>query len=164
MYYFNIFFIFSILGHFIENLFYTSKDSGILFGYWTPIYGLGVCITIYIYEYINKKIKLTNYKKFIVSFLTGFIVLTILEYIGGFLIERFLRITFWDYSNEKLSIGRYTSLKMALIWGISSIVIIYLIKPIVHNKINKIPKIITYILITLFMIDCIISLTPFLIK
>ena len=46
MYYLNIFFIFSILGHIIENFVYVHVDSGILYGYWTPIYGLGVLLII----------------------------------------------------------------------------------------------------------------------
>ena len=54
MYYVNTFFLFSILGHFIENFFYVTKDSGIFFGWWTPIYGIGVCIVIYLYKLVNK--------------------------------------------------------------------------------------------------------------
>ena len=128
MYYYNIFFLFSILGHFIENFFYPSKDSGILFGYWTPIYGVGVVIILIIYKL------------------------------------RLLKVTFWDYSKEKFSIFRYTSLKMALIWGLSSIVLIYLIMPVIDKSINYIPKSITYILITLFCCDFIVSITPYLIN
>ena len=164
MYYSNIFFIFSILGFLLEKVFNISRDSGILHGFWTPIYGFGVCITIFLYNLLEKNIKMTSLKKIIISFLIGFILLTTLEYIGGFLIERLLRITFWDYSNEKFHIGKYTSLKMALIWGISSIGIIYTVKPLIKNRINKIPKIITYILITLYSIDSIITLSPYLIK
>ena len=44
MYYVNTFFLFSILGHFIEDFFYVTKDSGIFFGWWTPIYGIGVLV------------------------------------------------------------------------------------------------------------------------
>lgn len=164
MYYINTFFVLSILGHFIENIFYTSRDSGILYIYWTPIYGFGSVITIYIYNLIKKKYELKKFKKIIVSFLIGFIILTLLEYLGGFLIERLLRITFWNYEKEPFNIGKYTSLKMAFIWGISSIIIIYIVKPLM-KKINKyIPKIITYILITLYSIDSIITLLPYLIK
>lgn len=164
MYYINTFFILSIFGHFIENIFYTSRDSGILYGYWTPIYGFGSIIVIYIYNIITNKFKLNSIKKIIISFLIGFIVLTFLEYIGGFLIERLLKTSFWNYESEKYNIGRYTSLKMALIWGISSILIIYIVKPIT-KKINKyIPSFITYILITLFVIDSILTLSPYLIK
>ena len=45
-YYLNYFFLFSIFGHFIEGFFYSDGDSGILNGYWTPIYGLGVIVII----------------------------------------------------------------------------------------------------------------------
>ena len=45
-YYLNYFFLFSIFGHFIEGFFYSDGDSGILNGYWTPIYGLGVVLII----------------------------------------------------------------------------------------------------------------------
>lgn len=164
MYYINTFFILSILGHILENIFYTSKDSGILYGYWTPIYGIGTALIIFLYNKISKKIQLTKIKKVLLSFVMGFFILTILEFIGGFLIERLLRITFWNYEKEAFNIGRYASLKMAFIWGISSIVIIYIIKPIM-DKINKfIPRFITEILITLFFIDLIVTLSPFLIK
>lgn len=164
MYYLKTFFLFSIIGHFIENFFYTSKDSGILYGYWTPIYGLGVIITIYLYNLIAKKVKLNKLTKVIVTFLIGAILLALLEFISGLLIQEIMHMTFWDYSNEKFNIGRYTSLKMSLIWGSCSLVIIYILKPIIDKYIEKIPNIITYILVTLFSIDIIISLFPYLIK
>lgn len=163
MYYYNIFFLFSILGHLIENFFYTSKDSGILFGYWTPIYGIGVVIILIIYNLISKVIK-KEYIKIPLLFISSSIILSASELFAGLLIEKLLRITFWDYSKEQFSILRYTSLKMALIWGISSIVLIYLIMPFINKFINCIPKSITYILITLFCCDFIISITPYLIN
>ena len=163
MYYYNIFFLFSILGHFIENFFYPSKDSGILFGYWTPIYGVGVVIILIIYKLISKFAK-KKYLKVPLLFLCSSIILSISELFAGILIERLLKVTFWDYSKEKFSIFRYTSLKMALIWGLSSIVLIYLIMPVIDKSINYIPKSITYILITLFCCDFIVSITPYLIN
>ena len=58
-YYLNIFFIFSILGHIIENLVYVHVDSGILYGFWTPIYGFGSLLILFINHIINKtKIKM----------------------------------------------------------------------------------------------------------
>lgn len=164
VYYSNLFYIFSILGFLIEKIFNPARDSGILFGCWTPVYGLGVVVTIYIYNQISKKVKTNKIIKLIISFLIGLIVLTTLEYLGGFLLEKFTHITFWDYSKEKLSIGRYTSLKMALIWSISSIFIIYIIKPISEKYVKKIPKIVTYILIVLYIIDSILTFSPYLTK
>lgn len=164
MFYLNVFFIFSILGHFLEGFFYTYRDSGILYGYWTPIYGYGVIIILYIYDRISKKTKLNKLTKLVVSFLIGFILLTILEYIGGILIKKLLKVTFWDYSSEKFNIGKYTSLKMALIWGLSSVIIIYFIKPILEKVVKYIPNIVTYILTTLFAVDSLITLLPYLTK
>ncbi len=54
MYYINYFFMFSILGHFLESFFYSSGDSGILLGYWTPIYGIGTIIILLINKFIDK--------------------------------------------------------------------------------------------------------------
>ena len=164
MYYINIFFLFSILGHFIENIFYTSKDSGILFGCWTPIYGIGVSTIIFVYNTIIKKIKTNKYLKVFLVFIINAILLSLLELIGGILIEKLLHITFWDYSKEAFSILRYTSLKMALIWGISGIIVTFILKNTIDKVIRYIPKFLTYILITLFIIDCILTLSPYMIK
>ena len=114
-------FLFSILGHFIEDFFYVTKDSGIFFGWWTPIYGIGVCIVIYLYKLVNKIFKLNKISKPIIVFLIGFIILSFMELISGILIQKLFRVTFWDYSNGPFSIFRYTSLKMSFIWGISSL-------------------------------------------
>lgn len=164
MYYFNIFFIFSIFGHFLENFFYTSKDSGILYGYWTPIYGFGVIIIISTYNYINKKFKLNKLSKFITIFLIGTLLLSLIEIIGGYLIEIIFNKTFWDYSNHKYNIGKYTSLEMSIIWGISSLILIYLLKPLIDKIERYIPKLITAILIILFVIDSLFTILPHILK
>lgn len=164
MYYFNIFFLFSILGHFIENIFYTSRDSGILFGWWTPIYGIEVVTIILIYNLFIEKIKVNKTLKLFLVFLISAMALSILELIGGILIEKVLHTTFWDYSKEAFSIFRYTSLKMAFTWGISALVVIYILKSIIDKIVKLIPRSITYILITLFSIDCILTLIPYMTK
>lgn len=164
MYYVNTFFLFSILGHFIEGFFYVTKDSGIFFGWWTPIYGIGVCIVIYLYKLVNKIFKLNKISKPIIVFLIGFIILSFMELISGILIEKLFRVTFWDYSNGPFSIFRYTSLKMSFIWGISSLLIIYIIKPILDKFITKIPRPVSYVLITLFTIDAFLTFSPHLVK
>lgn len=148
----------------MEDFFYVTKDSGIFFGWWTPIYGIGVCIVIYLYKLVNKTFKLNKISKPIIVFLIGFIILSFMELISGILIEKLFRVTFWDYSNEPFSIFRYTSLKMSFIWGISSLVIIYIIKPILDKFITKIPRSVSYVLITLFTIDAFLTFSPYLVK
>lgn len=156
MYYINSFFIYSILGHFIEGFFYTNSDSGILFGYWTPVYGIGVVSILLIYDFLDKK-KDFNKLKGLLIFIIGSIFLSIIEYIGGILIENLFHIVFWDYSSMKYNIGKYTSLEMALVWGICSLVPVYIIRPLIDKLIKKIPKFVTWILIILFIVDVLLT-------
>ena len=156
VYYLNYFLVFSLLGHIIESFFYSSGDSGILLSYWTPIYGIGVIIILLINKYINK-FKLNNIFRIFILFILSSIILSIIEALGGYLIKWIFNTELWNYSNHKFNIGRYTSLKMSIIWGLSSIVI-YFIRPITDKFINKIPKIVTYILTGLFIIDLITTI------
>jgi len=147
----NQFFIFSILGHLLENIVVPNYTSGILYGYWTPVYGIGAIIIILGYRYISKKLKLEGIKKTIAIFLIGAIFLSSIEYIGGTLIELIFNKTFWDYSKHKFNLGKYASLEMSITWGIASIALIYIIEPIIKKITKKIPKSVSYILIILFI-------------
>lgn len=154
MYYINIFFIFSFLGHIIENIVYTKVDSGILYGLWTPIYGIGTIAIILINKYLNK-LKIKTIFKIPLLFLTSAIFLSIIETIGGYYIEIVFGRIFWSYKNHFIPIGKYTSVQMMLLWGIASILLIYLILPIINKLIKKIPKTLTTIFIYLFISDII---------
>lgn len=149
----NQFFIFSILGHLLENIFVPNYTSGILYGYWTPVYGIGAITILLGYKYITNKFKLEGIKKAIAIFLVGAIFLSSIEYIGGTLIELLFHKTFWNYSNHKFNLGKYASLEMSLTWGIASLALIYIIEPIIKKITKKIPKAVSYILIILFIID-----------
>lgn len=126
-------------------------------GYWTPIYGIGTIIILLINKYINR-IKINKTFKIILLFILSSIILAIIEAIGGYQIKCIFNLELWDYSNHKFNIGKYTSIEMSLIWGLSSIILIYFIKPLLDKIIKKIPKIITYILIVLFVFDLMITL------
>lgn len=157
MYYINYFFIFSIIGHFIETVFAKSK-SGILFGYWTPVYGFGVVLILLIGKLIGKiNLNKKLIMKILIAYVISMILLSLTELLGGYLIEFIFNKTFWNYKNHKFNIGPYISLEMANIWGISSIIVLYLLKPLIDKVIKYIPKTATYILIALFIIDNIIT-------
>lgn len=154
MYYLNYFFILSIVGHFLESFFYSSGDSGILLGYWTPIYGIGAIIILIVNKCINKY-KINDFLKVLLLFVFSSIILSATEVLGGYIIKWIFNKELWNYSSHRFNIGKYTSVEMALIWGLSSILLVCFIKPLIDKFINKIPKIITYIFIVLFLIDCI---------
>ncbi len=156
MYYLNYFFVFSIIGHIIESFIYYNGESGILFGWWTPIYGIGIILILLTNKLINK-LRINEFIKVILLFIISAILLSIIEVFGGYLIEWFFGFSFWDYSDYKYNIGKYAALEMAIIWGICS-VIIYFVKPFLDKIISKIPKYFTYILTILFIIDVFLTI------
>lgn len=162
MYYINYFFITSILGFLIESccyiIFNWSGNSGYLFGPWTPIYGFGAIIIIYIYDLLDKKLKIKKFFKFITFLFIISILLTLIEFIGGHLIEFVFHETFWDYSDHLFNIGKYVSLVMTLVWAIMASIFIYIVRPFIDKFIYVFPKTITYIVTILFILDNIVTL------
>lgn len=159
MYLLNCFFIYSILGFLLEGTYtlITSNhfSSGILYGPWTPVYGFGAILTIIISQKIFKKMHKSRFTETLVTFIVLTIVLTLIEWLGGIIIENVFHETLWNYKNFQFNIGKYISLEMALIWGLISIFIIYFIKPIIDKIEKKIPKSLTYTLLIFFIIDII---------
>lgn len=162
MYYINCFFVYSIIGFMFENvigiILGNPFNSGILYGPITPIYGLGVILILTISKYFFIHLHLPRWLETIISFFTLIIILTLLEFIGGILIEKIFNTVFWDYSNLKFNIGKYISLEISFLWGILALFIIYIIHPILDNFIKNIPYFITYISIIIFIIDLIITI------
>lgn len=163
MYFLNSFLVYSILGYIIEIIFAFiigahNPESGILYGPWTPIYGFASILIILISEKLFKNLHMKRWKETIIVFFIIILILMVLEIVGGYLIEIIFGFSFWDYSNYKFHIGKYTCLEMGLLWGVMGIVFIYLIRPYLDKYIKKIPKWLTIIITTLFIIDFIIRL------
>ena len=162
MYLLNCFFIYSFFGYILESTFNLINvhqfKSGILYGPWTPIYGIGAIITIIISKKIFQKLHKNKLIETIITFIILTIILTIIEFIGGILIEKFFSITMWNYQKFKFNIGKYISLEIALIWGIISIFTIYFIKPLIDKLEKHIPKTLTIIISIIFIIDIIVTI------
>lgn len=157
MNYLNIFFFFSILGHLLESTFVKNYTSGILYGYWTPIYGIGVIIILLFNQWLKKRVK-TTWKRYLTLFFLSAITLATMEYVGGYLIQELFHQIFWNYQDHKANIGKYTSLEMSLVWGFSSILIALIVDPLCQKYSKKIPSWISYLLLILFIIDCLMTI------
>lgn len=162
MFYINCFLLYSILGYLLETLaaFITKSNfkSGILFGPWTPVYGLGAVLIILISRYFFVNLHMPRWKETIIVFIVITFVLTLIEWIGGIGIEFLFKKVFWDYSSDPTSIGHYISLRMSLIWGIGSILFIYVIYPFLKNFIKHIPLYVTVPFALLFLFDVIYTI------
>lgn len=150
MVYINYFFFYSIIGHFMESIIYLFEKgkSGILYGYWTPIYGIGCVLLLFLYDHFISKTK----RPYFNIFITGFFVLSIIEWLGGTLIEKIFHKVFWSYHDLKFHLGNYVSLEISLIWALLSMFVLYL-KKYLDPYMKKVPIYITIIFFCLFSGD-----------
>lgn len=124
---------------------------------WINIYATGA-ILIYLLTYKRRRNPLYVFLISIIS--TG-----ILEYIAGYFMEYIMKIKCWDYSKEILSFGSingYVCLRSVLIFGISSLLLMYLITPLCFYIAKKMKRknflILSYSLCFIFLFDEIYNL------
>lgn len=162
MYYLNYFFIFSIFGHLYETILFKimkeKASSGFLYGYWTPVYGIGVVLILFISKNIFKFLKLNKFIEVLIFAIIIFIVLTLIEYIGGHILHYIFHKDFWNYSLLKHNYGKYICLDVSILWVVLSLIFLYLIKPWMDKIVLKIPNEITTIFIILFAIDLVCTI------
>ncbi len=131
-----------IFGWLYEFIFYffnsgmkTFYFRGANFLPWINIYAIGAVI-IFLLTYKKRKHPLY-------IFLISIISSGILEYIGGYYMEHFNDVRCWNYDEEILNFGNingYVCLRSVLVFGISSLLLMYLIVPFIfylENKLNK---------------------------
>ena len=157
MRYIKMFFIYSILGYLLESsvacICGWHFESGVLFGPWTPIYGFGAILIRVLSQYLFLHLHRNRIIETIIVFFTVTILLTLLEWLGGVIIEAIFHTHFWDYSNHAYHLGPYISLTMSFMWGIASIFFIYIIDPKLNQWLQKIPNWIFFLLLLFFIVD-----------
>lgn len=162
MYYTKIFLLYSLLGFIMESTLFkikiVNKHSGIFYGPVTAVYGVGIIAIELLNKYFFKKIKCNILLKLLIEFITLTIVLSIIEYLGGNILNYLFDIDMWDYSNIKPNFGKYICLQNSLIWGILGIIYIHIFKKFTDKIINQITNKETYIFTTIFIIDTILVL------
>ncbi len=128
-------------------------ESGILYGFWTPIYGFGVLLILSASYVLQKYFQKYSWKYYLALFFTSFFGLTVIELIGGFLIKYLFHEELWDYSDLPLHIGPYISVPVSFIWGIGSILLVRWIQPFLERFLKCIPRWITVLCVFLFGLD-----------
>ena len=155
---FLLFMIYSIIGWFIEMIPKSIKakrfiNRGFLIGPYLPIYGSGaILMTLLLKDFFNKPI---------ILFLSSLIICSILEYITSYLMEKLFKARWWDYSSRPINLNGRIWIGNAILFGISGVIVINIVNPLLLKYINKINDIalliIAVILFTTFIIDIIVS-------
>lgn len=140
------FFVYSFLGWCTEVAFAACKERrfvnrGFLNGPFCPIYGFGVSLVI---------VFLTSYRSNLVFlYIASVFLVTVLEGLTGWAMDKIFHNKWWDYSDMPLNIGGYVCLIFSLIWGAACVAIMNLIHPLIHKGLTFLPHTLGIVLIIL---------------
>jgi uncharacterized membrane protein len=135
--------IYSFLGWVIETIFASINagkfiNRGFLTGSFCPIYGFAAVLIIKASSTIN--IYVENYYTWIlISMLFSITLVTALEYITGFILERLFNCKWWDYSDNYANIKGYVCLKYSLLWGVLAFLLVQMVHPLISKVVLNIP-------------------------
>ena len=79
-----------------------------------PVYGFGIVLMLLIEKFAFAKFNISKWGKILITLLLNFFILTILELIGGHLVEFFLHKSYWDYSSFRFNYGKYIAVEVSL--------------------------------------------------
>jgi uncharacterized membrane protein len=135
--------IYSFLGWTMETIFASINERkvinrGFLTGFVCPIYGFGAVLIIQSSQWISDVFE-NPYTVLILNILFSIILVTVLEYITGYLLEKFFNCKWWDYSDNALNFHGYICLKYSLLWGALTFVLLQFVHPAVSEAVFSIP-------------------------
>ena len=130
------FFVYGFLGWCTEVIFAAFKqhrfvNRGFLNGPICPIYGVGVTLVIACLEAFQSNLLLL--------YISSVILVTLLEGVTGWAMDKLFHNKWWDYSKLPFNIGGYVCLLFSLIWGVACIFIVYFVHPLIHQVLSLIP-------------------------
>ena len=146
---FWLFIIGSILGYIFEMIVvlfqkgYFESRQGLIYGPFTPVYGIGAII----YYLVLNKVKTRNKLKiFFITMILGGAT----EYISSFIQEKAFGTISWDYSYLIFNLNGRTSLLHCTYWGIAGVLYVTFIEPLIE-KLKQIIDTKSFKVVTIFL-------------
>ena len=130
------FFIYGILGWCAEVAFAAVKERrfvnrGFLNGPICPIYGVGVVMVVVFLEPFEDQ--------WLLLYLASAVLVTLIEGMTGYVLDKLFHHKWWDYSELPLNIGGYVCLLFSVVWGVACVVIVKAVHPLVGDLWALIP-------------------------
>lgn len=154
-----LFFFYSFIGWVVEVLEGIINNRGFinrgfLVGPICPIYGVSCLSMLFILD------KYEN--DYIILFLLGMVICTLIEYITSLILEKIFDTRWWDYSDHKINLNGRVCLETMILFGISGIILMKVFKPLTTIILDYIPYniklIISIILIIVLVLDLFFSI------
>ena len=155
---FVLFSIYAFLGWVLEFAYRSLNqrrlvNPGFLQGPFVPLYGLGAAIALWVDFLLPKGIGIR-----LVAF---FFLLSTLEYVAGWCIERIFNMKLWDYSDTRFHLHGRISFTFSLIWALLAWAFVSWIHPFFLTQVETLPPMHAFItalsLICLFSFDTLLS-------
>ena len=96
-----------------------------------PVYGIGVGVVVQFLTPVENNL--------VLLYISSTILVTAIEGITGFLLEKIFHNKWWDYSDQPLNIGGYVCVLFSLIWGVFCVLIVKVIHPLIYKVLTMIP-------------------------
>lgn len=130
------FFVYAFLGWCTEVAFAAVKtgkfvNRGFLNGPLCPIYGVGVVLVVLLLAPVHQSLALL--------YVASTVLVTVLEGLTGFFMDKIFHHKWWDYTDQPLNIGGYVCLPFSLVWGVCCVLIVRVIHPVVERGISALP-------------------------
>lgn len=121
-----LFYIYSFIGWLWETIYCSLKAGhfvyrGFLIGPITPIYGFGILGVLYLVEPFQYHI--------VILYVLSSILVTLLEYVTSYGLEKLFNASLWDYHDVPLNINGRVAIPVSLFWGIGCVFIVRVLHP-----------------------------------
>lgn len=135
-----LFFIGAVAGWILELLFRRVRhgkwiNPGFLKGPYLPIYGLGVVIMFLICRVDFSWIQIVALQHIVRILFMG-IAMTLIEYIGGIIFIKGMKIKLWDYSGQWGNIQGIICPLFSLIWTAVGAAYYYILNPVILESVQ----------------------------
>lgn len=154
-----LFFVYSFLGWGVEVAFHAVSlgklvNRGFLNGPVCPIYGVGMLGALLLLEPVSGNL--------VLLFFLGMLLCTLVELIGGWILEKAFHTRWWDYTDKPFNLGGYVCLGFSIMWGFAVTFAVRLIHPLIFSLVCWLPHLLGWILIgvlyALFLTDFVLTL------
>ena len=145
----GIFFVYSFIGWLVGTVLAAYRrhrfiDVGFLYGPYCPSYGIcGVLFAVLLHDLKGQWFFL---------FLGGAIIVFMVVYLTGFLLQQIFHHKWWDCSHKKFQFGSYVHMPYTILWGLMAVISIEFIEPLLLGVLHWIPMSIREILLIVLLI------------
>ena len=132
----TFFYLYCFFGWIFESTYVSLKqrrfvNRGFLRIPMLPLYGSGAVMMLWV--------SLPFQDNLILTYISGVIGATALEYVTGYVMERLFKVRYWDYSNQPFNVHGYICLTSSIAWGFLTIFMTHVIHKPIERAVLSMP-------------------------